>query len=61
MTFAQSQSGTWTLYGFDASHDVHQIATAAIAGNMLTLTGLPAMSANLLVLPGDDIFNNGFE
>ena len=61
LSFNQTQSGTWTLYGFDTSHDLHQIATAAIAGTMLTLNGLTSMSANLLVLPGDDIFNNGFE
>ena len=51
------------LYGFDATHAVHQIGTSyPIVGNAVALTALPAMSANLLVVEGNDvIFKNGFE
>jgi hypothetical protein len=62
LTFATALGGSWTLYGFDAANAVHAIASGAIAGTTLTLTALPAISANLLVIEGgDSIFADGFE
>jgi hypothetical protein len=62
VTFNKARSGTWKLYGFDATHAVHQISSGSMAGASLSLTGLPAMSANLLVVPDNDgIFKDGFE
>ena len=60
VTFNTPRRGPWTLYGFDATHDIHVIASGTSTTNTLTLTGLSAMSANLLVMP-DKIFANGFE
>jgi len=65
VVFNAARSGTWKLYGFDAAHALHMIGSGSIAGTTLSLTGattLPAMSANLLVVPNDDgIFKDGFE
>lgn len=62
LTLAQGQSGSCALYGFDATHGVHSTPVACTAGTALTLSGLPAMSASLLVLPDDDgLFRDGFE
>ena len=62
LTFASALAGSWTLYGFDASNGVHAITSGGIAGTTLTLSALPAISANLLVIQGgDEIFANGFD
>jgi hypothetical protein len=62
LTFNTAQSGTWTLYGFDSTTAMHQIGSGPIAGVGLTLTGLPPMSASLLVIPeGNEIFADGFQ
>jgi hypothetical protein len=62
LTFASAPGTSWKLYGFDAAHTVHQIGTGAPTGSTVSLTALPAMSANLLVVEGSDmIFKNGFE
>ncbi|MEO7326923.1 MAG: glycoside hydrolase family 44 protein [Dokdonella sp.] len=62
LTFAAAPGSNWTLYGFDATHAVHQISSSALVGSTVALTGLPAMSANLLVVTGNDvIFKNSFE
>jgi len=62
LTFASTQAGSWTLYGFDPANAVHAIATGGISGTTLTLSALPAMSASLLVIQGSDrIFANGFD
>jgi hypothetical protein len=65
VSFAQSLSGPWTVYRFDAASDVAPVANGNIDGNALTLT-LPARTASLLVLPAvaadpDAIFGDGFE
>jgi len=62
LTFNASQSGTWKLYGFDGAQGLHQITSNSISGTTLTLTGLPPMSASLLVIPDSDgIFRNSFD
>ncbi len=62
LTFAQAYAGTWTLYGFSGSADIATIGSGTIAGTGLTLTGVPAMSVRLLVLPDTDtIYRNGFD
>ena len=62
LTFDAAHAGTWRLYGFDGASPVHQIASGSISGTGLTLSALPAMSANLLVIEGvDEIFSDGFD
>ena len=65
VTFNAVRSGTWKLYGFDSAHVLHMLGSSSIAGTSLSLSGtttLPAMSANLLVVPDNDgIFKDGFE
>jgi Glycoside hydrolase family 44 len=62
VTLNAARNATWMLYGFDASHNVHLIAPGSITTNKVTLTGLTAMSANLLVIPdNDEIFGDDFE
>ncbi|HEY6942283.1 glycoside hydrolase family 44 protein [Dokdonella sp.] len=62
VAFASAPGTSWTLYGFDATHAVHVLATGSVAGTSVSLSGLPAMSANLLVVTGaDSIFRNGFD
>jgi hypothetical protein len=62
LTFAQGQSGTCALYGFDATHPVHSMALACTSGSTLTLNALPPMSASLLVFADDDgLFRSGFD
>jgi len=63
VTLNAARTATWKLYGFDASHDIRQIGTpGTLTTNTLTLTGIAAMSANLLVIPdSDEIFANDFE
>ncbi len=62
VSFDSSRSGSWTLYGFDAEHAVHALSSGTIAGTTLTLSALPPISANLLVVGGSDaIFANGFD
>ncbi|WP_306581664.1 glycoside hydrolase family 44 protein [Dokdonella sp.] len=62
VAFAASPGAQWTLYGFDASQPVHEIASGTLAGTSLSLTALPAMSASLLVISGNDvIFRDGFD
>lgn len=61
--FAQIHDGPWKLYGFDASHVVHVMASGVLDhATALTLSGLPAMSASLLVTQSNEaLFKNGFE
>ncbi|MCK9539671.1 glycoside hydrolase family 44 protein [Dokdonella sp.] len=62
--FAAVPGSRWTLYGFDAAQPVHAIAAGDLSGSTLLLAGLPAMSANLLVVGGADsdlVFRDGFE
>jgi Glycoside hydrolase family 44 len=62
LTFAAPPGGSWVLYGFDAANDVHSIGSGGIGSATLTLSALPAISANLLVVEASDsIFANGFE
>ncbi len=62
ITLNAARKTTWKLYGFDAAHDLRLITSGSIATNTLTVTGLTAMSANLLVIPdNDEIFGDGFE
>jgi len=62
LTFAQSQHGAWTLYGFDAANGLHAIAGNSNPGTALTLDNLPALSASLLVLSDEDgLFRDGFD
>jgi hypothetical protein len=62
LTFDGAHDASWRLFGFDADNGVHQISTGAISGTTLTLSGLPAISANLLVIEGSDsIFADGFD
>ncbi len=62
VTFAYPRSANWKLYGFTGSTVLAQIGGASMSGTSLTVAGLPARSANLLVIPDNDaIFKNGFE
>ena len=62
LSFATPPGSTWKLFGFDATQPVHQIGSGSITGTSLTLSTLPAMSANLLVVEGGDaIFADGFD
>ena len=62
LTFAQSQHGTWTLYGFDPASGLHSIGSGSNPGAVLTLDNLPALSASLLVLSDEDgLFRDGFD
>ncbi|HSE12213.1 MAG TPA: glycoside hydrolase family 44 protein, partial [Rudaea sp.] len=62
LTFAQPQSGNWTLYGFDPASAVHTLASGSNPGTSVTLDNLPSMSASLLVLSDQDgIFRDGFD
>jgi hypothetical protein len=62
LTFASTPGTSWKLYGFDGSNPVPQIGSGAISGTALSVTALPAMSANLLVVTGADlIFSDGFD
>jgi hypothetical protein len=55
-------NGVWTLYQFSATSNLGVVASGSIDGAMLSLGGLPARSASLLVLPtSDGIFANGFD
>ncbi len=60
--FAAAPGTQWRLYGFDTNQPVHLARSGTLAGNALNLTGLPAMSASLLVIDGSDaIFKDGFD
>lgn len=62
LAFDAAHAGTWRLFGFDADSAVHQIASGTMAGTTLALSGLPPISANMLVIEaGDSIFADGFE
>jgi hypothetical protein len=62
LTFAQSQRGAWTLYGFDPANGLRSIGSGSDPGAALTLDNLPALSASLLVLSDDDgLFRDGFD
>ena len=61
LTFAQSQSGAWQRYEFDAANALHAVSGATISGTSLSLS-LAAMSANLIVLAdADGLFRDGFD
>ncbi len=60
--FASAPGTQWTLYGFDANQPVHLIGSGTLGGATLGLTALPAMSASLLVVSGNEaIFTDGFD
>jgi len=62
LTFAPSQHGAWTLYGFDAANGLRLIGSGSNAGTALTLDNLPSLSASLLVLSDEDgLFRDGFD
>ena len=62
VTLNAPRNASWKLYGFDKTHDLRTISSGTIASKALTLTGVAAMSANLLVIPDNDkIFANGFQ
>jgi hypothetical protein len=62
LTFAHSQHGAWTLYGFDPAIGLHSIGSGSNPGTALTLDNLPALSASLLVLSDEDgLFRDGFD
>jgi len=62
LTFESAHNASWKLFGFDAGTAVHQIASGTVSGTSLTVSALPAISANLLVIEGgDSIFADGFE
>ena len=62
LSFNTAHSGTWKLYGFDVTHAVGLLGNGSINGASLTIAGLSAMSANLLVIEaGDVIFADGFD
>src|SRR6185369_14397475 len=62
LTFAHSQHGAWTLYGFDPANGVHPIGSGSDPGMALTLDNLPALSASLLFLSDEDgLFRDGFD
>jgi hypothetical protein len=62
LTFAQTQHGAWTLYGFDTANGLHAISSGSNPGAVLTLDNLPALSASLLVLADEDgLFRDGFD
>jgi hypothetical protein len=62
LTFDSAHNSTWRLFGFDAANEVHLIASGSMSGTGLTLSALPAISANVLVIEGGDgIFANGFD
>ena len=57
-----SLTGLWKLYQFTAANNLGQVASGAIDGSIITISGLPGRSASLLVLPDSDrIFANGFD
>ena len=62
VSFNVALSGTWRLYGFDATRSLGQRDSGTISTATLNLTGLTPLSANLLVVDAhDDIFRSGFE
>ncbi|MDE2258364.1 MAG: glycoside hydrolase family 44 protein [Xanthomonadaceae bacterium] len=62
LSFNASHTAAWQLYGFTGTAALARTGGGNVAGAVLTLTGLPAMSANLLVIPdNDEIFKDGFE
>ncbi|MHB8447896.1 MAG: glycoside hydrolase family 44 protein [Rudaea sp.] len=62
LSFNANHTAAWKLYGFTGTTALARTGAGNVAGAALTLTGLPAMSANLLVIPdNDEIFGNGFE
>ncbi|MGH8172216.1 MAG: glycoside hydrolase family 44 protein [Rhodanobacteraceae bacterium] len=62
LNFDRAHYASWNLYGFDAANAVHLVASGTISGTGLTLSALPTISANLLVIEGGDaIFTDGFE
>ncbi len=62
LTLASARYAAWTLYGFDGTHAVHQVATGSVNGTSLSLSSLSPISANLLVIPdNDEIFKDGFQ
>jgi hypothetical protein len=55
-------TGPWKLYQFTAANNLGQVGSGSIDGSIITISGLPARSASLLVLPDSDrIFANGFD
>ena len=62
LSFNANHTAAWKLYGFTGASALAQIGNGNIAASTLTLPALPALSANLLVIPDDDeVFKNGFE
>jgi len=62
LSFNTSHSAAWKLYGFTGASALAQTGSGNISAGTLTLSALPALSANLLVIPDDDeIFKDGFQ
>ncbi len=62
LSFNAPHFAAWTLYGFAGAGPLTQTGSGSINGTTLTLSALPPLSANLLVIPDNDsIFKNGFE
>lgn len=62
LSFNAGHAATWKLYGFTGTTALAQTGNGNIAGTSLAVSALPALSANLLVVPdNDEIFKNGFE
>jgi hypothetical protein len=62
LSFNAPHFAAWTLYGFTGASALAQTDSGSINGTTLTLSALPPLSANLLVIPDNDsIFKNGFE
>ncbi len=54
--------GTWRGFRFTATSNLAAFGSGSVDGSTLTITDLPARSANLVELPDNDIlFANGFE
>ncbi|MBS0571194.1 MAG: glycoside hydrolase family 44 protein [Proteobacteria bacterium] len=62
VSFNASHFAAWKLYRFVGTGALGQNGSGTLNGATLALAALPARSANLLVVPDDDvIFKNGFE
>jgi len=62
IALGRTWSGAWKLYQFTASSNLGLAASGSVDGSTVSIAGLPARSASLLVLADSDrIFTNGFE
>jgi len=62
INLGRSFNGAWKLYQFTGTSNLAQVGAGTINGAAINLSGLPARSASLLVLPESDvIYANGFD